>query len=501
MMLSVRRKILHDRMSSVVKTGKAPLQAESGPAVTAVSLDSARPLPLTRDNRVVCIYFSDHADVQGFAEACYRFSPQLAVREREAVFLEMWGSRKLFGERSLRLRLQSLLRRFDREGHVAFAATAGEALARARFQVAPNAETPLAALSDLASPFGDNAKLRARLRPLQHSLHTLGIHTIEAFQQLSPRALALRFGRVGPELSQLLRQPAGQVWPRFTPQPVVTESCDLDALATPGQSGSVEQLLALYEGLLDRAMARLWARGLRASGLELELELENLSTVNDPQRRIQMDLAAPQGSTRILLPLIRNRLEYEFARLPLHAAVERIRVRITDTAPASCGQRDFFRSTQVEQESWNSLVTRLQARLPQDSFFLAATVDRYLPEAAWQRQAATFPALRVGPNLGSKTVTDEGQEHRVARPTRLLSVPQPLWRQGSDLRHHKWRKRWRIERMEGPERLSGEWWQAPPQCLPFHRDYYKVFTTEGEILWIYSEPQQNGRIYLQGFFD
>ena len=65
-----------------------------------------------RDQRVICLSFGAEAPVNAIAEACYRFTPQIAVRASDAVFLEVGGVSGLYNEETLLLRINALCRRF-----------------------------------------------------------------------------------------------------------------------------------------------------------------------------------------------------------------------------------------------------------------------------------------------------------------------------------------------------------------------------------------------------
>jgi len=51
---------------------------------------------------------------------------------------------------------------------------------------------------------------------------------------------------------------------------------------------------------------------------------------------------------------------------------------------------------------------------------------------------------------------------------------------------------------EGPERLSGDWWKDP-----YRREYFRVCTVDGELLWLYREIRRTGdlRWWLHGWWD
>jgi protein ImuB len=69
---------------------------------------------------------------------------------------------------------------------------------------------------------------------------------------------------------------------------------------------------------------------------------------------------------------------------------------------------------------------------------------------------------------------------------RTEGAPRPprrfLWR----------RRRFRLERAHGPERLTPEWWLDDPLWRSGMRDYWRVETTEGARLWLFHTPQEPG---------
>jgi hypothetical protein len=96
-------------------------------------------------------------------------------------------------------------------------------------------------------------------------------------------------------------------------------------------------------------------------------------------------------------------------------------------------------------------------------------VERHLPEKAFAKTLEKRRNLKSTPAL-----------ELPKRPLRLLQSPELLQRSGSTLVHPRHGKRWNVLRWEGPERISGEWWSSA-----FSRDYYRVMTDQGELLWIY----------------
>jgi hypothetical protein len=54
--------------------------------------------------------------------------------------------------------------------------------------------------------------------------------------------------------------------------------------------------------------------------------------------------------------------------------------------------------------------------------------------------------------------------------------------------------------IDGPERLSGEWWNSSYEG--FNRDYYRMKTVQGEQLWVFiNRKAKEPTYYLHGYFD
>jgi protein ImuB len=55
---------------------------------------------------------------------------------------------------------------------------------------------------------------------------------------------------------------------------------------------------------------------------------------------------------------------------------------------------------------------------------------------------------------------------------------------------------WRaVEQLKGPERLSGEWWEDH-----YRREYYRVSTIAGDLLWVFYDPRRRGWFW-HGWWD
>lgn len=459
---------------------------------------------------IVCFFmgtsFLSRESFEALASACFRFSPLVALRYPDSIFINIRGCDGLFSEKGLALRLLALGRRFCEpnsfQGRVTFAEDVPTALALARFPLSSvKRGLPLEALSDYDAPFGKKSgKVSPRfMDQTLLVLKKLGLKNLGDFMDLPPQSLAARFGQQGVEMRARIDGAYELPWPNFQPQEEIAESVELD------EEVHLESVFFVLRGVVDRTMARLRGLAKRASKLAIELEVKKLSTVahEDLKRRWEIELPIPQGAAPALMGILRDRIDFDLTRQPLVGGVERVCFQILETVPGQGAQLDFFDKKEEEQEKWNGLVGRLVHQLGKESVFVAHPVDRYLPEKAWRRALQEMP----------KTLetefrdTEQGRE----RPLRVLKTPEPLQFQNGFLLHRDG-KRWKLLRAEGPERMTPEWWSvdkpseiSDPKDFKLTRDYYQMTVEKGQQLWVflsYSESsREEGSLFLHGYFD
>ena len=427
------------------------------------------------------------AKIDAVAEACLQFTPQIAVRSGEAVFLEIGSCRTLYSEAGLKLRLLALCRRFDLKAEISFQDCASLALATAMVpQPGSDFERlPLQVLPCFWNPFrAPDPDLENDLWDLELSLDRLGIRNLGEFLEIPTANLASRFGKLGMEISRRIQNQVDPAWPGFRLPEKISEQTDTEC-------EDLGALVFVLKGLVDRAMARLRGRGERAASVQVEVEFEKWSTLKEPKQAWKIDLPVAQGSVSGLLPIIQERLSFGLDQRGLPAPIQKLRFEILDTVPGAGSQRDFFDKKEEEDEAWDSVVGRLSHKLGKEHVFIAMPVDRYLPENAYTRTLDCQQVWRCAESFG---------ESHPDRPTRLLPQPEAVQKQGAILIHGS--KRWKIRNWIGPERLSGEWWKDPSN-EGFYRDYYRVMTESGEQLWIFVDrsPQAVHPLYLHGYFD
>lgn len=447
--------------------------------------------------RIACIRLTQALGNQpaaavNIAEACTRFSPQVALRVQEgggAIFIEVGRSYRLFSEHGFRLRAHALLKRFGWKGEITLASFPGEAWVANQYPVyARNRKLdclPLSALRDFSFPFNEDIESARQIRLMTERLQTLGFKTVADFMALPSPSLSSRFGKVALETHFKVLGEWEPAWPGFHPQKTIAEEEWIDP------TSSLEALSFPLKRLLDQAMARLRAKALRASVIEIEMEIEKWSMQSETSRSWRVSFPVPQGSTSGALPILRERLSFDLNQKPLCGPVECIRVKILETASGRSAQRNFFQSQEKEFDEKDALLGRLSYELGEKQVFHALPIERYLPEKGWVRisanQARRIPAA---------------PRFILTRPSRLLKNPTPLFflkeETGDWLIDFQNSRRWKILAAKGPERLSGEWWNPQTKFL---RDYFRVETESGEILWIFRQRSPDPAFYLHGFFD
>ena len=455
--------------------------------------------------RIACFYLESPLPqtetLHALAEACFRFTPQIALGER-AVFLEIGASHRLFSEQLLTMRLDRLAKRFGFLSRVTFGGSAGEALALARYPSFLYArDLPLESLTGYAFPFvsergSPDPEAVKKIAELIRTLKLLGLKTVGELATLPPPALASRFGKEALKLGGCVRAEGpgrpghGEAWPGFHPSPRVLEKAPVE------NSETLEAILFVLRGLADRIIARLYGRGERASVLNIRFDLVKWGSRCSEsgkalRREFKLSLPLAQGSVSGLIPIMRDYLSQRLESEPFDAPVDSVQLEVLETVPSRSAQRDFFSKKEEEAETWDALVARLAQKLGKDRVFTAIPERRYLPEKAYSRSLK-----RASP--GPKGQASE-QPFWPPRPTRLLAHPRILGTLGASS-------------LEGPERLSGEWWDS--QYEGFNRDYYRLKTASGEELWVFlnrnmSRAASSGSpksaeeevLYLHGYFD
>jgi protein ImuB len=381
-------------------------------------------------------------------------------------------------------------------------------------------------------------------------LEALGLETVGELAELEPGEVEARLGAEGVQAHRWARGlDDGREGP-FAGTAVSDWSVEVEF---PGPVERLEPLVFLLKSCLDHLSDALAAQGLCLGGLELTIETED-GPVQETVRP-----ARPTRRVPMLLSLCRNALDG--LRFPGRALG--IRIEAEGVVPAVAEQADLFEPPQPDPDALATALTRLQSRWGPESVVRPASADSHRPEKAgrWEPVElmselvrAQSPRGTVGPDGGPLLhVAQHGQGHltghrapnvRAGPPAvpslprqdaRAMLTPRPpltgegrgraelngngdkstcldapalvlrLWprprplnvrieagRPGAVAVDGGWRA---VRSLQGPERLSGDWWEDH-----YRREYYRVNTEAGDLLWVFYDPRRRGWFW-HGWWD
>ena len=302
-----------------------------------------------------------------------------------------------------------------------------------------------------------------------------------------PRAgLARRFGR---HLVQRLDQAMG-----VEPEPVSPAKAApafAVRLTFPDPIGLESDILAALDRLLPALGARLARAGRGARRVRLECH-----RTDQAMEWVEVGLARPSADPDRIRPL----LILKIGGIDAGFGIDRLRLEAVETEPmhdrqhrghleaASDGRGRAARSAQLDD-----LVGRIGARVGLEAITRLHPAESHIPEktakvlaAAWSEPAGDWPAPPA------------------PRPL-LLWRPEPVTAEDApDLpMAFRWRRRdFRTVAGAGPERIAPEWWLDEPDWRSGVRDYWRVATDTGEMLWLYYAhgATMSGGWFCQGAF-
>ncbi len=385
--------------------------------------------------------------------------------DRDCVLVDVTGCAHLHGGESLLL-----------DAIVAMVANAGFAC-RAVVASGPEIAWALAKESARSRVVRDEDTMRAlaelsidvlRLDPSTASyFYRLGVRTLGALRALPRSALTARI-----ENQNLLARVRALIdgedltpIPRFVPATIIEERAELEY--------GIEHHEALFfvlKTLCDRLSARLSARAVLASRLEVVLELDRAMCREGAARTItvSLPLATPIRKSAELLVVLRSRFERE---PPLHAPALAVTLRAPDLAPLDCKPRHLFVPESRAEIALPKLAAELSALMGEGALGTLAIADDW----RFSRRSVLVPFGKPWKKIGGMTSIE---------PLRLVS-PEPLARGASwTVLHH-------IARYE-----HIVWWRG--SALVAARDW-KLAWHEDAIVFIEEAPSGHAR--LRGYLD
>jgi protein ImuB len=476
-------------------------------AAQAAGLRPGLPLPEARAQ--VPDLASAPADPDGDARAlrrlaawCGRYSPWTAPDDAHdangaaGVLIDATGCAHLFGgEDAMLADLHARLARQGLSARAAVAATPGAAWALARFATdaaAPTRVVPDGAVRAALSPLPPAAlRLGAAERDL---LHRLGLRQVGDLYNLPPAALA---PRVGPEVARRLDRALGR---RAEPiDPLVPRPALYVRRAFAEPIGRREDLWAGIAALIDDLCQRLADAGQGARRLGL-----TLYRVDGGTQPVRLGTSRASRTAAHLRRLFAQHLDQLDAGFGVEA------MTLAALSVEALGARQLGLQAEAAETGGVSakgaadlttLVDRLTNRFGDGAVTRPRPAGSHLPEAA----------VRAAPPLDKDAAAWPATP---PRPIRLLATPQPIEATALLPDHPPAQFRWRklihrVVQVEGPERLTPEWWRATPDdavapddALALDdalapRDLYRVETPEGRRYWL---AHQNRDWWLWGVF-
>ncbi|WP_265587609.1 DUF6504 family protein [Sphingomicrobium arenosum] len=432
---------------------------------------------------IACDLIGDDKLMARLARWAQRWSPLVERDGADALRLDASGIAHLWGgERQL---LDDVEARFAGLGLTARTAIADTPLAAwalahhsregaGRGELAGSAHTPPRNKIDRKLASG---QLAAQLAPLPVSalrlpphvvqtLNRLGLKTIASLSGIERRSLARRFRTADNPLDALDRA-LGRA-----SDPLTTERDDPPPTAR----------LRLKEPV-DDPQAAAQALDLLVPDLARQLEARRLGarTITLAGFRVDGSVASVEASTALATreaAHLKRLLAEKVQALDPEFGFDAFALTAAWAEPLDPAQ-DALDGGEPAGVAVGRLVDRIATRLGPQAVSRPRRVPAHMPErsAGWQSALADAPAEETPPP-------------QAPRPERLLDTPEAisvLYATPEGLpRRFVWRRAVHdIKRVEGPERISPEWWREyRPARL---RDYYRVEDQAGRGYWIFRE--------------
>lgn len=378
----------------------------------------------------------------------------------------------------------------DAAAHLAASASAGEPADAVRIVEPGGAREFLAPLPLYVLPLSED---------LRETFRSLGLRRVADVADRPPEAFEARFGPEGARAHRLARGIDDRAFRALDFPDVPQASLEL---ASPVDT--FEPLLFVLRHLLARLCADLVAAGRCAARLELELRSE---------RGVETATAVPARPTR------QERLLYDLCRAALERAagasgrltepVEQLALRVVRVSAPDARQEDLFTRRWRDPLAAAAALSRLRVRLGERAIVHPGVRADHRPESrsVWtpveveaegdRSPGASDASGAASPDAAAAAGTPDavpGVLHLLPEPLPLrvsteADRPTEMW---GETGHHA------LAAAEGPERLSGDWWKDP-----YHREYFRVCTEEGGLLWLFREYRPSGELrwWLHGWWD
>lgn len=305
-----------------------------------------------------------------------------------------------------------------------------------------------------------------------------GIRRFGELSDLPRQQLVSRLGQKGVFLQRLARGEDVQPLPAC-PEPLrFEESQELD-----WELGDLEPLSFILGNLLERLCRKLLSRGLATDRLTIQLEL-----VNGIQFERAVPLAFPMSNWRVLLSLLRLKLQSDSPE----AAVVRVDLEARPAKPRIV-QYSLLESASANPEKISRTLARLTALVGQEHCGIAELEDTHRSDSFQVRE---FP-LRSGrkQRKGTSARGSPNGNGNGSRPQLTLKrVRPPLAIQLSTDQ---------IVTCSGPWKCSGDWWKGEngmDRSGYWEREEWDLELSNGKICRVYWDTREE-KWLLEAIYD
>lgn len=443
--------------------------------------------------------------LEHLADWCGRYTPWTAVEGEDGIWLDTAGCAHLFGGETAML--EDLLTRVSHLGFYArgaLASTPGAAWALARFADGPSIVEEAETRHRIASLPVAALRLAAEV---SSAMGRLGLRRVGDLYPLPRAPFVARFGE---ETACRLDQALGRLAEPISPRRHVAPFRSRLAFAEPiGHADDITRgLKHLLEELADQ-LGRA-ARG----GRRLEL---TLFRIDGSVQEVTIGTARATRDPQHLSRLFQERL----TTLDPGFGIETMILAAPATESLVPDQAALKRGDGDTAESMGALLDRLGNRLGFGRLHILQSNESHLPERAQRvmpastgqgasTQQATIAGRKDEDGSAFPSFRLQGKEKLYPeRPVRLLSDPEPMTlmtpeeEDGTPPSVFRWRRRlYQLRRIEGPERISPEWWRQDRAWAGGTRDYWRIEDSEGRRLWLYRENNElvENRWFVHGLF-
>jgi protein ImuB len=434
----------------------------------------------------------DTAALRQLAEWCGRYSPWTALDGTDGVKIEITGSAHLWGgEAALAADLTTRLDRRHIAVRIAIADTLGAVWATARYA---DGKSPV-----ILPPGDCRAVLAAlpvealRLDPASaQGLRRVGLKRVGDLVAMPRDALTSRFGE---SVTRRLDQAQGDLPEPLSPLGETPTRRVRLSFAEP--IADPADLLRATERLVEDLVPRLAQEGTGARRLDLVFY-----RVDGRVEWIRLGTARPSRDPSHLTALFRERIDTVDPGL----GIEDVILAAFAVEPLPPEQISLpGHPAGIEASGIAPLLDRLGNKLGLTALSRLDPRESHIPERASVRVpigktplASSVAPAKAGaqgqpaPWPGSLDPRIRGNdETRPPRPIRLFDPPEPVeafWLLPDDppFRFAWRRRRHRVARADGPERIADEWWRPEGSgAMDAIRDYYRIEDEEGRRFWLF----------------